>query len=426
MNVLYLHQHFATREGAGGTRSYEFAKHLLRRGHSVTMVVSHRQASGVEQRRLQQIEGIDVIALGGFYSNFLSPTRRILNFLRFTASCSLLRKVPNRPDVVIATSTPLTIGIPGVLLARRFGVPFVFEVRDLWPQAPIELGALRNPLLQRAARWLERWLYRRADRIIALSPGMAQGVLAAGGDAGAVVTIPNASDVELFSPARRDRSLLERFGVADRFVVVHGGSMGKANGLEYVVQAARELAARGESDVQFLLSGYGGTRPELERLCAEWGLTNVTFSGSIPRKELGPIVSSCDLAVTSFANFPVLATNSPNKLFDGLAAGLPVIVNSAGWTRDLVLDNDCGTYVEVTEPGQLADAVLRLRNDDELRARQGRNARTLAETTFARNLLAARFCEVLESAAGVSAPTAANVDMANAAGQGEPVTRVPE
>ena len=402
MNVLYLHQHFATREGAGGTRSYEFARYLLKQGHQVTMVTAHRQAGGIENLRHQQIDGIDVISLGGFYSNHLTPRQRIREFLRFMWRCSRLRDVPAQPDVVIATSTPLTIGIPGRILSRRYRVPFVFEVRDLWPQAPIEMGALSNPVAKWIARRLERWLYKVADHIIPLSPGMEQGVLEAGGNPAKVTTIPNASDVDLFSPAHRNRSLLEPFGVADQFVAVHGGSMGAANGLEYLVLAAEELARREIDDIHIMICGYGGTRERLEQMCSERGLVNVTFTGSIPRKELGPIVSSVDVAITSFKNLPVLATNSPNKLFDGLAAGIPNIVNSAGWTKDLVEQADAGCYVDVTEPAQLADALIRYRDDKALRARQGAHARTLAETTFARELLAARFCGVLESAAGIT------------------------
>lgn len=402
VNVLYLHQHFATREGAGGTRSYEFARYLLRQGHQVTMVTAHRQAGGIENVRHQQIDGIDVMSLGGFYSNHLTPRQRIREFVRFMWRCSRLRDLPVKPDVVIATSTPLTIGIPGRILSRRHRVPFVFEVRDLWPQAPIEMGALRNPLAKWVARRLERWLYKVADHIIPLSPGMERGVLEAGADPAKVTTIPNASDIDLFNPAHRDRTLLQPYGVADAFVAVHGGSMGAANGLEYLIEAAHVLAQRDVHDIHIMICGYGGTRERLEQMCQERGLVNVTFTGSIPRKELGSIVSSVDVAITSFRNLPVLATNSPNKLFDGLAAGVPNIVNSAGWTRDLVEDADAGCYVDVTRPEQLADALIRYRDDAALRARQGTNARHLAEGTFARELLAARFCGVLEAAAGIA------------------------
>lgn len=397
MNVLYLHQHFSTRTGNGGTRSYEFAKHLMRHGHHVSMVAQVRRGGGIYEPGRHDLDGMELILLGGFYTNHLPAWRRIWQFIRVTIQASLLFRFRERPDVVVASSTPLTIGIPGWILARRYGVPFVFEVRDLWPEAPIQLGAVRGRLAQRALYAFERWLYRRADVIIPLSPGMEDGVLANGGTPDKIVMIPNASDVELYSPEVRDKALLERWPqLVGKFVAIHGGSMGKANGLDYVVQAAKELRDRGEDDIAILIAGAGGTRPALEAYCAEHGLENVVFAGSIPRAELGPIGSSCDAAIVSFANYPVLATNSPNKFFDGLAAGIPCIVNSDGWTRVQVEANDVGRYVDVTRASELADALAQLRDDPELRTRQGTNARRLATQVFARERLATRFREVLE------------------------------
>jgi glycosyltransferase involved in cell wall biosynthesis len=273
-------------------------------------------------------------------------------------------------------------------------------VRDLWPEAPIQLGVLRNRLLQRLAVRLERFLYRRADAIIPLSPGMEAGVLAAGADPGKVVTIPNASDIDLFNPEHRDRSLLAQWGLEDRFVAVHAGMMGAANGLRYVLHAAKELHDRGERGIAFLVVGEGGTREHLQAQAEAWGLDNILFPGSVPREQLGAIVSSCDVSIVSFANFPVLATNSPNKFFDGLAAGLPCVVNSDGWTRRIVESHEAGLYVDVREPAQLAEAVTTLRDDEQQRLRMGRNARTLATEVFSRERLATRFTDVLEYLGG--------------------------
>ncbi|MCZ4496814.1 MAG: glycosyl transferase group 1 [Thermoleophilia bacterium] len=401
VNVLYLHQHFATRKGGGGTRSWEFARHLHGRGHQVTMVAQRRRAGGISEPGRYDLDGVKVILLGGYYTNHLKMWRRMMTFLRYTIHASFLRNFPNRPDVVIASSTPLSIGIPGWILARRFGVPFVFEVRDLWPEAPIQLGVVKSPLLKRAAVWLERFLYRNADVVIPLSPGMEAGVLAAGCAPEKVVTIPNASDIDLFAPEHRDRALLEPWGFEDKFVAVHAGMMGEANGLDYVAKAAEVLRDRGEDDIAILVVGEGITKARLERFAAERGLTNIIFTGMIPREQLGAIVSSCDTCLVSFADFPVLQTNSPNKLFDGFAAGLPAVVNSAGWTKRLVEANDAGAYVDVTKPEELADALVTLRDDPELRARQAANAHRLGTEVFARERLSTRFADVLEFAATI-------------------------
>ncbi|MEO6867858.1 MAG: glycosyltransferase family 4 protein [Gaiellales bacterium] len=400
MNVLYLHQHFATRSGSGGTRSWEFSRRLLQRDHTVTMVAQVRRGGGIDTAGRHDVDGVQLILLGGYYTNHLPNWRRAWQFIRVMIRASLLRKLPHRPDVVVASSTPLTIGLPGWILARRYGVPFVFEVRDLWPDAPIQLGALKSRVLQRVARRLERFLYRRADAIIPLSPGMEAGVLAEGGSADKIVTIPNASDTDLFAPEHRDRSLLAQWGFEDRFVAVHAGMMGKANGLDYILKAAAELHARGDRSVGLMVIGEGSTRQQLMAEAERLGLDNILFPGSIPRAQLGAIVSSCDASIVCFANYPVLATNSPNKLFDGLAAGLPCIVNSDGWTRPLVEQHDAGRYVDVRDPAQLADALQQLASSPQLAARQGANARRLATDIFDRDRLAGRFIELLEQLAG--------------------------
>lgn len=400
--MLYLHQHFATRKGAGGTRSWEFSRRLLQRGHTVTMVAQVRRAGGISQRGRHQVDGIDLILLGGYYTNHLPNWKRAWQFLRVMLRASCLRNLPHRPDVVVASSTPLTIGVPGWILARRYGVPFVFEVRDLWPEAPIQLGALKNRTLQRVACWLERFLYRRSDAIIPLSPGMEAGVLKAGADTGKIVTIPNASDTDLFSPDLRDRTHLTQFQIEEQFVAVHAGMMGMANGLEYILDAALELHKRGDHSIKILIIGEGSTRARLNQKARKLGLSNILFPGAIAKEELAPIVSSCDAAIISFANFPVLATNSPNKMFDALAAGLPCIVNSDGWTRSLIEQHNAGCYVDINDPSNLADALQQLARDPQLQQTQGSNARALAERVFARDRIAERFSAVLEHLANTS------------------------
>ena len=375
------------------------------------MVAGRREAGGSSDVDRQVIDGIDVLSMGGWYSPKMGMARRAMSFSQYTRKANKLRDLPATPDVVFATSTPLTVGIPGVRHSRRLGVPFVFEVRDLWPQAPIELGVLKDPVTKAAAKRMERWIYKNADHIIALSPGMAAGVIETGYPADQVTTIPNASDTDLFTPESRDRSLLEQWGLRDKFVAVHAGAMGRANGLDYVIAGARELAQMGRDDVHILIIGDGGTRPALEQQVLDWKLTNITFSGRLPRKDLGAVVSSCDTAITSFLNLPILATNSPNKLFDGLAAGIPNIVNAAGWTRDLVLDNDCGAYVEYDHPSQLAEALTTLADDQQLRERQGANARTLALEKFDRDKLFAQFERVLLDAVGAASTSSATRSM---------------
>jgi glycosyltransferase involved in cell wall biosynthesis len=296
---------------------------------------------------------------------------------------------------VYATSPPLTIALPALLAATWHRAPLVFEVRDLWPEAPIQMGALPNPLARRVARALERFVYRRSARVIALSPGIRDGVIAAGVPPDRVSLVPNASDLELFSPTLDRAGERRRLGLGDGFVCSYFGTMGEANDLSQVVRAAPMA-----EDVTFVLLGDGkhreGLRQEAERL----GAMNVVFLDPAPDKAaVARLAAASDACLTIFKDVPVLATNSPNKLFDTFAAGRPAIVNTDGWLRSLVEDNDAGVFVRPNDPADLAERVAELRDDPERVERYGRNARQLAEREFDRDMLAERALSVLERAA---------------------------
>jgi glycosyltransferase involved in cell wall biosynthesis len=376
MQILYLHQFFITRAGVGGTRSYEFARRFVARGHRVRMVTAGDGHSTVD--------GIDVVGVPGAYSDYMSATassdrERMLAFARFAAAATAAALRGPRPDVIYATSPPLTIAVPALAAAARWRAPLVFEVRDLWPEAPIQMGALANPRLRRGARSLEREVYKRARRVIALSPGIRDGVIGAGVPAGKVVLVPNASDLDLFQPAHPP----------ERFLVSYFGTMGEANDLSLAIEAARLLP-----DMPFVLMGDGKRRAELERSAPP----NVSFPGAASSKEeVAELAARSAACLTFFKDVPVLATNSPNKLFDTFAAGRPAIVNMDGWMRQLVEDNDAGLYVR--DAADLAQKLAWLRAHPEEAERMGRNGRALAEREFDRDLLAGRVLDVLEEVA---------------------------
>ena len=391
MRILYLHQFFITREGVGGTRSYEFARRFVAAGHEVRMVTAGAGRGTVDR--------IEVVGVPGAYSDYMTATamsypRRIAAFLRFAAGCALAALRTPRPDVIYATSPPLTMALPAMLAALRHRAPFVFEVRDLWPEAPIQMGALRNPLLRWAARLLERLAYRRAAAIVGLSPGICEGVLAAGVPPERVHLVPNAADLELFSPERNGRALRERLGLGDRFVCGYFGAMGEANDLTSVIEAAAHLRKR---EVSFVLLGGGKRRAALERLARERGADNVVFLDPVPDKQtVAELAAASGACLTIFKDVPVLATNSPNKLFDTFAAGRPAIVNMNGWMRELVEGHDAGLYVRAGDALDLSEKVGWLAANPELAERLGRNARALAEREFDREALAGRVLELLE------------------------------
>jgi glycosyltransferase involved in cell wall biosynthesis len=371
MQILYLHQFFITRAGVGGTRSYEFARRFVERGHAVRMVTAGEVT--------RTVEGIEVVGVRGGYSNYMRATAmsnvgRMLAFARFALGATLAALRGPRPDVIYATSPPLTMALPALAAALRWRAPLVFEVRDLWPEAPIQMGALRNPLAQRLARAVERFVYARSARVIALSPGIGAAL-----PPGKSTLVPNAADLDLFQPAPPPAE----------FRVSYFGTLGEANDVTAAVEAARLLPG-----MSFVIMGDGKRRAALESSAPP----NVEFRTGT-KEEVASLAAESSACLTLFKDVPVLATNSPNKLFDTFAAGRPAVVNMDGWMRELVERNEAGLYVRAGDAADLAEKLAWLRANPDAAERMGRNARALAEREFARDELAARALGVLEEAA---------------------------
>jgi glycosyltransferase involved in cell wall biosynthesis len=370
VRILYLHQFFVTREGVGGTRSYEFARRFVERGHAVRMVTAGEGP--------KVVDGIEVVAVRGAYADYMRATAmsnagRMAAFARFAAGATVAALRGPRPDVIYATSPPLTMAIPALAASLRWRAPMVFEVRDLWPEAPIQMGALRNPVARALARALERAVYARSTSLVALSPGI-QAAL----PPGKATLVPNSADLDLFDPSPHDGP----------FQVAYFGAMGEANDLTAAVDAARLLP-----DVSFVLMGDGKRREALERSAPP----NVRFqSGS--KADVALLAAESSACLTLFKDVPVLATNSPNKLFDTFAAGRPAIVNMDGWMRELVEQNDAGLYARAGDAAELAEKIAWLRDNPDRAEEMGRNARALAEREFGRDELAGRVLSVLEAA----------------------------
>ena len=396
MHILYIHQYFNTPKVSGSTRSYWIAQELIKRGHQVTLITSARK--GFEPGE-QDIDGIHVVFVKNEYRQSMSVSRKIISFMNFVRLSIKEAAKQNDVDIVYATSTPLTIGYVAMRLKAKKKWPYVFEVRDLWPEFPIQIGAIKNKLAIWYLRRLERQIYERSEHVVALSPGMQEGVIAAGTPKEKTSMIPNMSKPDKFFPHEPNKEIAKQFNIdLTKFNVIHFGSMGVSNGLQYIIETAKKLQDTGDIDVNFIFMGTGATQPQLKELAKEYKLKNVQFLGDHPMNIVSEIVNLCDASITTFLNLPILQTNSPNKLFDSLSAGKPIIVNSAGWTKELVEKEHCGFYCDPENPADLANLLSFYKKDKDTLELWSKNARRLSIEIFDKNILSAKVADVIESA----------------------------
>lgn len=395
MKILYIHQYFHTPEEPGGTRSYWISQELIRRGHEVIMLTEtnkrHSEAAEVD------IDGIKVIYLKNDYDNSMTAGARMRSFMNFMFKAISRAKKTKNIDLVFATSTPLTIGAVALWLKWTKGWKYVFEVRDLWPEALIQ-GGLKNKPAIWMLKILERETYKYAEQIIALSPGMKDGVLATGIMDDKCTVIPNMSKPDKFYPHEGSVKIMKEFSIDPmKFNLIHFGSMGQLNGLEYIIRAAEYAQTQGEDALQFLFLGAGSTLPALQEMVREKNLKNVRFLGNHSMDTVSEIVNCCDASIISFRNLPILATNSPNKLFDSLSAGKVIIVNSNGWTKELVEKYECGFYVDPDKPEDLVDKMLLIKSSPDIRHKLEKNSRKLSIEVFDKSILAGKVADILEN-----------------------------
>ena len=399
MKILYYHQHFSTPEGATGTRSYEFAQKLIARGHSVTMVCgsywiadSGLKGEFVNGFRSGVVSGINVIELELWYSNADSFFERTLKFLRYSWQGTKIALKENY-NIIFATSTPLTAGIPGIFARFLRKKPFIFEVRDLWPELPKKMGVITNPIILKLMDWLESFTYCSATACIGLSPGIVKGIKNKA-SLKRVEMIPNGCDLNLVENYAHIKNKIE-------FVAVFTGVHGIANGLDAVLDAAKYLLEKGRRDIEIHFIGDGLVKPVLQERVQKEDLTNCHFLAPMPKLELFQYLrENASVGLMILDNIPAFYYGtSPNKFFDYLSLGLPVINNYPGWIAELLTQNQCGIAISPDDPGKFADSLMQLKDNPDLRETMGKNGRCLAEDEFDRSVLGEKFVDFLESAA---------------------------
>lgn len=393
MDILYFHQHFSTPKGSTGIRSYEMARRAIKHGHTVTMVcgsygggetgLTGRFKSG---RREGKVDGIHIIEFDLAYANTDGFLQRSLTFLKF-AMKSIGIALTREYDVVFATTTPLTAGIPGIFARWLRGKPFVFEVRDLWPELPKEMGVIKNPVVLKLMSLLEWASYRSAHRCIGLSPGIVNGIKKRGVKASKIELVPNGCDLSLFSAG--DAAWRPSQVESSDLMAIFTGTHGIANGLDAALDAAVELQKRGRSDIKLVFVGQGKLKANLVERAEREQLSNVIFHEPVNKAKLAGLMKSADVGMQLLANIPAFYFGtSPNKFFDYISAGLPVLNNYPGWLSEMIAENECGFIIPPENPEIFADALEQAAENRGELEDMGIKARYLAETKFDRHDLA--------------------------------------
>lgn len=389
MKILIFYQYFGTPSGGWSTRYYEFTRRWVKAGHSVTVVTSPYyksdiQADGFISRK--NVEGVELIVINSPDSNKDSFFKRAWNAFRFSI-VSIYFALSEDHDLVLSSSGPITTAVPGLFSKWIRGKKLVFEVRDLWPKGGIELGKLKNPIIQRIALGFEKIIYQNSSLVVACSGGMEQGVKNVVPEVSTLV-ISNSSDVELFSNNEHFPNLPQDFD-ATLPIFIYAGSLGLMDDCSQILEGLR-LIDNLEYNVVFI--GDGAERNLLERLCEDYGLhRKVWFLGLIPKTEVVKWFGLARASFVTFKDLPVLGTNSPNKMFDSFAAGVPIIQSTRGWIANLVNQSSCGINVDPTKPKEFADAIQLFLENPDLANEMGRNAKALAENDFNRTVLSNKF-----------------------------------
>ena len=380
-----LHQHFKTPSGGGAIRSYYLAKALVDHGHRVVVITTHNQSTKLSLDN----DGIEIHYLPIAYDNRFAFYARAWSFIRFVISACIEAAQFRDFDKCYAISVPLTVGLAARWIKIRHGIPYYFEVGDLWPDAPIEMGIVRNYFLKKTLFSLEESIYTNSAKIIALSPAI-QNAVEARVPGKKVVWISNVSDCEFYLPEHKDPKLEVKYHVQGKFVVSYMGAVGEANGLEYFLDCAAS-ALQSSPQVQFMLCGDGARLVALKEKANRLQLSNLSFIDFVNRDGVRDLMNVTDAVFVCYKQLPILETGCPNKYFDGLAAGKIMVINFGGWIRKEMEENRCGIYVDPSNPddfsGKLEALLSNMQKQDSIRLA----SRSLAERKYSRKLLMEEF-----------------------------------
>ena len=391
MKVLILHQHFNTPEKGGALRSYYLAKALVDQGIETVVITG----SNEKKYRQENYEGIEVYHLPIAYDNAFGFTARSFSFLKYINQSVSIAKKLNNVDICYAISVPLTVGLAAIWLKKKIKLPYIFEVGDLWPDAPVQMGFVKNYFLVSILFRLEKLIYKEAKSIVALSQPIKEAI-------GKKISgkkidiIPNMADCDFYKPESKVEALEEKFNVKGKFVISYIGTAGVANGLDYFLECAN-VSRKAELPIHFILCGDGAILAHLKASAERLGLKNIIFTGFVNRSEVRGVMNITDAIFVSYKNITILQTGSPNKYFDGLASGKMIIANFGGWIKEEIEKVGCGINVDPKQPSDFAKKIESFVYDKNKTNEFQRAARSLAESNYNRKRLSSQFVNIFTS-----------------------------
>lgn len=402
MKILIVHQYFRSSKDAGGTRHFEIARYLASKGHEVTALTSRiSYLTGTQEEALPKeefIDGIRVVRAWAYSKIHKSFIHRVFGFCTFMLSSLLKSFRLGKFDIIIGTSPPIFQGVTAWMISIFKWRPFVFEIRDLWPSFAIDMGILTNPVIILFAKWLERFLYWRADYFISLTPAFSKYLTKKGVSEDNIYLIPNGADTDQFSPGSKENAVRKELNLDGKFVLTYGGAHGPANSLGTILDCAKLTADKG--DIVYLLVGDGKDKQNLLSRKQDENIDNVYFIEPQSKDKISDYYIASDVCIATLQKIEMFKTVYPNKLFDYMACERPTILAIDGEARKVLEDSGGGIYVEPDNPEKMAEAVKELYNNPEKRDGMGRKAREYVVKEFSRQIQNEKFLDMLNQITG--------------------------
>ena len=403
MRILFLSHYFPPEVNAPATRTYEHCRQWAKDGHEVTVVTcapNHPRGevyAGYRNRLFhrEQTAGINVIRIWTYVTANEGFLKRTLNYISYMLSAMLVAPFLPKADVVLSTSPQFFNGLGGYFVSRMKRCPWILEIRDLWPESILVVGAIKNRAIIRMLEYLEEFAYRKADRIVPVTDAFKQYMVEKGVDAGKIKVIKNGVDLGFYKPATRDEAIAGEFGLQGKFVASYFGTHGMAHHLETILEAARELQQYPE--IAFLLVGDGAERQRLSELRDQMRLENVVMVGQQPKEKMPALWALSDVSLVLLKKSDLFKTVIPSKIFESMAMQKPIILGVEGESKAIIEAAEAGLCTEPENAGQLAEYVLRLYADPTFAATLGSNGRRHVAEQFDREVLARRYQALISS-----------------------------